>query len=207
LKNQDGVELNLENVNVPTPTTNNVVAPAPSTPSVYRQGSPGTPNRRPISVRIESMDQRKQRLAKEEAGENEKAHSKAPEEEAVKGCLQKEEEAKEKARLKKKEERRLRKLANKSETQRQKEEQEHKRKLEEGEQKEKEPTEREEKEKAELERADKDLTEAKRSTITTPSKVLATARFISDISSVQYPEGVSSPRPDLNKNAKEGKFR
>ena len=36
---------------------------------------------------------------------------------------------------------------------------------------------------------------------------LATARIIADISSVQYPEGVSSPRPELNENAKEGKFR
>ncbi|KAF9529696.1 hypothetical protein CPB83DRAFT_893220 [Crepidotus variabilis] len=52
-----------------------------------------------------------------------------------------------------------------------------------------------------------DLTDAKKSNIPAPQSALATARIISDISTVQYPEGVSSPRPDLNKDAKEGKFR
>ncbi|KAF9529693.1 hypothetical protein CPB83DRAFT_789454 [Crepidotus variabilis] len=33
------------------------------------------------------------------------------------------------------------------------------------------------------------------------------AKIILDISIVHYPEGVSSPRSDLNKDAKEGKFR
>ncbi len=36
---------------------------------------------------------------------------------------------------------------------------------------------------------------------------LATTRIIADIRSVQYPEGVSSQWPELNKNAREGKFR
>ncbi|KAF8648538.1 hypothetical protein AX16_006242 [Volvariella volvacea WC 439] len=36
---------------------------------------------------------------------------------------------------------------------------------------------------------------------------LLTARHIGDINSVPYPEGVSSPNPDLNKNASEGRFR
>lgn len=36
---------------------------------------------------------------------------------------------------------------------------------------------------------------------------LATARIIADISSVHYPEGIRGPQPELNKNAKEGKFR
>lgn len=36
---------------------------------------------------------------------------------------------------------------------------------------------------------------------------LTAARFISDINTVQYPEGVFSPRADLNENAEEGKFR
>jgi len=125
-----------------TPTTNNIAAP--STPSVYRQGSPGTPNRRPTSVRIESADQRNQRLA-EEAREKEKARAKAEaeekvkkekeaarkekeaekrkrkEEEAVKEGLRKEEESKERARLKKeKNNQRLRKLTDESEARRQK---------------------------------------------------------------------------------------
>jgi len=52
-----------------------------------------------------------------------------------------------------------------------------------------------------------DRTEAKKVTITAFSTALATARIISDISIVPYPEGVSSPLPELNQNAKEGKFR
>jgi len=356
LKTQDGVELSLETLkNVPTPTTN--AAAGPSTPSVFRQGSPGTPNRRPASVRIESEDQRKHRLAEEEAKEKEKLRQKAEveerakkekeeaerkirdaeekkrkEEEAEKERIRKEEEAKERAILKKKEdEERLRKAAEEREARRKKEEEERKRKLEEEAkrlaeekakreeaerlQKEKEAKEREEKaekerlekerlekerlekerlekERLEKERLEKerlakeaeeqrlrlekeeadkkaaaaaaaaaavaesqlqdgkaeakeegevveekkapaptkealrintatisptfdrrsrpgplDLTEAKKSTITTPSTALATARIISDISTVPYPEGVSSPLPELNQNAKEGKFR
>lgn len=51
-----------------------------------------------------------------------------------------------------------------------------------------------------------DRTEAKRITITAFATALATARIISDILIVHYPEGVSSPLPELNQNAKEGKF-
>ncbi|TBU30206.1 hypothetical protein BD311DRAFT_754942 [Dichomitus squalens] len=36
---------------------------------------------------------------------------------------------------------------------------------------------------------------------------LATAQIIEDIGSIQYPEGVQSPKPELNVNAKRGKFR
>ena len=36
---------------------------------------------------------------------------------------------------------------------------------------------------------------------------LATARIIADINSVQYPEGVSGPWPELNENVMGGKFR
>ena len=52
-----------------------------------------------------------------------------------------------------------------------------------------------------------DLDEAKKSHIAGPQSALATARIISDIHTVSYPEGVSSPNPALNQNAKEGKFR
>jgi translation initiation factor 4G len=51
-----------------------------------------------------------------------------------------------------------------------------------------------------------DLEEAKKSSIAGPQSALATARIISDILSVPYPEGVSSPNSALNQNAKEGKF-
>lgn len=36
---------------------------------------------------------------------------------------------------------------------------------------------------------------------------LATARNIQDIYQIQYPEGIKSPKPELNANAKDGKFR
>ncbi|KAH8113023.1 ARM repeat-containing protein [Phellopilus nigrolimitatus] len=36
---------------------------------------------------------------------------------------------------------------------------------------------------------------------------LATARHIQNLDQVQYPEGVKSPKPELNTNAKDGKFR
>jgi translation initiation factor 4G len=52
-----------------------------------------------------------------------------------------------------------------------------------------------------------DLEEAKKSNVAAPQSALATARIISDIHSVPYPEGVHSPNPALNQNAKEGKFR
>ena len=49
-----------------------------------------------------------------------------------------------------------------------------------------------------------DLTDAKKTNIPAPWSTLATARVISDINAVTYPEGVSSPNPALNQNAKEG---
>ena len=36
---------------------------------------------------------------------------------------------------------------------------------------------------------------------------LAAARFIVDITTVPYPEGIQCPHPDLNQNVKNGKFR
>ncbi|EDQ99897.1 uncharacterized protein LACBIDRAFT_315112 [Laccaria bicolor S238N-H82] len=41
----------------------------------------------------------------------------------------------------------------------------------------------------------------------TPLPALATARNIDDIRTVQYPEGVMSPKPKLNANVKDGRFR
>lgn len=48
-----------------------------------------------------------------------------------------------------------------------------------------------------------DLTAAK----TSRQSSLSTARNIVDINGVKYPEGISSPRPELNENAKPGHFR
>ncbi|EJD40409.1 hypothetical protein AURDEDRAFT_115891 [Auricularia subglabra TFB-10046 SS5] len=40
-----------------------------------------------------------------------------------------------------------------------------------------------------------------------PMSALATARIITDINQIQYPDNIKSPRVELNMNAKEGKFR
>ncbi|KAI0767077.1 hypothetical protein C8Q74DRAFT_1354942 [Fomes fomentarius] len=53
-----------------------------------------------------------------------------------------------------------------------------------------------------------DLSSTKNQTIPAPlPSALATARIIEDIGSIQYPEGIKSPKPELNTNAKQGKFR
>ncbi|KLO17689.1 hypothetical protein SCHPADRAFT_156858 [Schizopora paradoxa] len=53
-----------------------------------------------------------------------------------------------------------------------------------------------------------DLSSTNRSGIPPPlPSALATARHIQDLGQVSYPEGVASPRPDLNMNARDGKFR
>ena len=51
-----------------------------------------------------------------------------------------------------------------------------------------------------------DLTNAKRSACPVVAS-LAAARFITDITTVSYPEGCQGPHPDLNQNVKNGKFR
>jgi len=332
LKKEDGTEVNLENLkSIPTPVVPNAATPSPQG-SAYRQGSPGTPNRRPASIRIESEDQRKLRLAQEEQKEKEHAKLKAEAEEKVKKekeeaerkvkeaeekkrkqeerIRKEEEEKKEKERLRLEEEERARKEAEEREAKRVAEEEERKRKAEEeaeakrvAEEKAKEEEQRLEKERVEKERLEKekaenerlakeaeaerlrleqeeaakkavpepdaqaddkvesgsedgeltedakdveasapsplkdeakerpkdglrintgttpptvdrrrpgplDLSHAKNNTNNTaPLSALATARIISDINTVQYPAGVSSPQADLNENAKEGKFR
>ncbi|EPQ55181.1 hypothetical protein GLOTRDRAFT_61048 [Gloeophyllum trabeum ATCC 11539] len=53
-----------------------------------------------------------------------------------------------------------------------------------------------------------DLSGARQATIPQPlPSALATARIIEDLGSVTYPEGIQSPKPELNANAKGGKFR
>jgi translation initiation factor 4G len=342
LKKEDGTEVNIENLKSnPPPVVSNTGTPS-SQGSVYRQGSPGTPNRRPASIRIESEDQRKLRLAQEEEKEQKQARLKAEaeekvkkekeeaerkvkeaeekkrkQEEAEKEHIRKEEEKKEMERLRLEEEERIRKEAEEREAKRVKEEEERKRRVEaeaeakrvaeeearkeeqrlEKERLEKERLEKErlEKEKEEKERLAKvaeaeaerlrleqeeaaqeeaakkavpepeaqpdgkaeavsedgelvddgkdieapapskdegkeklkeglrintaatsppidrrrpgplDLSHAKSNNVV--ASPLATARVISDINTIQYPEGVLSPRADLNENAKEGKFR
>lgn len=53
-----------------------------------------------------------------------------------------------------------------------------------------------------------DLSSTKTNAIPAPlPSALATARIIEDIGSIEYPEGILSPKPELNMNAKQGKFR
>ncbi|KAI0776258.1 hypothetical protein BD413DRAFT_470231 [Trametes elegans] len=53
-----------------------------------------------------------------------------------------------------------------------------------------------------------DLSSTKSNGIPAPlPSALATARIIEDIGSIEYPEGIKSPKPELNVNAKQGKFR
>jgi translation initiation factor 4G len=53
-----------------------------------------------------------------------------------------------------------------------------------------------------------DLSSAQKQNISQPlPSALATARIIEDISSISYPEGIKSPKIELNVNAKNGKFR
>ncbi|KIK09262.1 hypothetical protein K443DRAFT_452054 [Laccaria amethystina LaAM-08-1] len=117
LKSADGQEVKLENLTKPNTTPSSATTALPPQGSVYRQGSPGTPTRRPTSIRMETEDQRRKRLAEEEEKEREKTRAKAQAEEKVR--LEKEEaerkvkeeeerkreeEEKEKERLRKEEE-------------------------------------------------------------------------------------------------------
>ena len=53
-----------------------------------------------------------------------------------------------------------------------------------------------------------DVSSTKSNAIPAPlPSALATARIIEDIGSIEYPEGIKSPKPELNLNAKQGKFR
>ena len=52
-----------------------------------------------------------------------------------------------------------------------------------------------------------DIHAARRDMSAAPLSALATARNIERLQDIDYPEGVKSPREDLNKDAKDGKFR
>ncbi|KIJ95466.1 hypothetical protein K443DRAFT_11381, partial [Laccaria amethystina LaAM-08-1] len=83
LRSADG---QLENLTKTKTTPSSATTALPLQGSVYRQGSPGTPTRRPTSIRMETEDQRRKRLAEEE---REKTRAKAEAEEKVR--LEKEE--------------------------------------------------------------------------------------------------------------------
>ncbi|TFK44920.1 hypothetical protein BDQ12DRAFT_708734 [Crucibulum laeve] len=318
LKNPaDGSEIKLETPSRHSPAASQSNLP-PQGGSVYRQGSPGTPNRRPASIRMETEEQRRQRLAEDEAKEKEKARVKAEAEAKVKKEKEelerkaKEEEDRKKKeeeeKIRKEEEEKERVKKEKEEKERKEKEEEERKIMEEEEKKRKEAEakaaeeervkkeveekaaeearlkkEAEEKEAERLRVEEEEAAKAKAAseavilepaaapvseepteegevdekpkpsseqpsaeaspgpredakgqlrinTAATPTEnlrrrpgpldlsntkgipaalpsALATARIIDDIGSVQYPEGILSPKPELNTNAKDGKFR
>ncbi|KAK0195854.1 hypothetical protein F5146DRAFT_1027372 [Armillaria mellea] len=181
--------------------------------------------------------EKKEREAKaaKEKQEREAAEKKRLEEEAAeKERLKKEEEEKEKERLRLEEERKKAEEAERKRLQQEQEEQEKEKERQRLEEKEKE---KERARIAEAEavkaRADADAAAAATvaaaastpeegeviedsssaeadATLTFPAPLpsaLATARIIDDLGRVPYPEGIKSPRVELNINAKDGKFR
>ena len=72
IKKADGTEVSLENLTKTTPTPPTSAVPPPQN---VRQGSPGTPNRRPASIRMETEDQHKSRLAEQEQSDKLKAEA------------------------------------------------------------------------------------------------------------------------------------
>ncbi|KAG5647073.1 hypothetical protein DXG03_001443 [Asterophora parasitica] len=107
-KNAEGLEVDINSIKATSATTSGSPSPGPRTTG-FRQGSPSTaapvatPQRsRPVSVRLETEEQRKQRLANEEEKEKEKAKVKAEAEEKVN--KEKERKEKEEADKKRKEE-------------------------------------------------------------------------------------------------------
>lgn len=52
-----------------------------------------------------------------------------------------------------------------------------------------------------------DLSGATKNVVAALPSALATARLIEDLDHISYPEGISSPKPELNTNSKKGKFR
>lgn len=52
-----------------------------------------------------------------------------------------------------------------------------------------------------------DLSNPTKNVVPVPLPALARARIIEDLGHISYPEGVTGPKPELNVNAKRGKFR
>ena len=52
-----------------------------------------------------------------------------------------------------------------------------------------------------------DLSGATKNVVAAPPSALATARIIEDLGHISYPDGITSPKVELNVNSKKGKFR
>ncbi|KAI9568879.1 armadillo-type protein [Boletus coccyginus] len=249
IKNEDGMEVDLEALKKHSPQPPTVPIPPPS---------PVTTSRRTASVRIESEESKRKREEqarleqekKDEAKRKEEAKRREEEEKREQERIQKEEEEKERLRLeedrKRKEEVRLEEERRRAE--KEKEDQERaEREAEERRQQEalrleeaeleaeeaqdvvespsedsKEPEEGEVVENGEVLETQVngdftkiprrrpgplDINAAKRDMSTPPLSALATARNIERLQDIEYPEGIRSPKEDLNKDAKDGKFR
>ena len=83
LRSADGQAVKLENLTKRNTIPSSATAALSPQGSVYRQSS-GSLTRRPISIRMETEDQRKKRLAEEEAKGRQRTHSKAEADEKVK---------------------------------------------------------------------------------------------------------------------------
>ena len=90
IRTPDGQKVKLEDLVKRNTTPSSASSALPPQSSVYQQGSPGTPTRRPASTRMETKRQRRKRLAEEEEKKREKTHAEAEAEEKVR--LEKEEE-------------------------------------------------------------------------------------------------------------------
>ncbi|SJK97983.1 uncharacterized protein ARMOST_01239 [Armillaria ostoyae] len=213
LKNAQGKEINLENLK------NQKLSTALSGTALPLVVSPmhGKFNRRSV-IHMESEEGRLKRLA----GEREKERAKAKAEADSKAKKEKEEnerrEKEEKERLEKEreakaaKEKQEREAAEKERLKKEEEEKEKERlRLEEEERKKAE--EETEKKRLQQEQEEKERTKEEAARVKAEAKAaplpsaLATARIIDDLGRIPYPEGIKSPRVELNINAKDGKFR
>ena len=65
VKKADGTEVSFENLTKSTPVPSTPVISPPQSSVLIRQGNPGTPNQRPMDIRMETEDQHKSWLAEQ----------------------------------------------------------------------------------------------------------------------------------------------
>ncbi|KIJ15655.1 hypothetical protein PAXINDRAFT_99504 [Paxillus involutus ATCC 200175] len=198
IKNENSTEVNLESLKIHSPQP--LMVPIPPPPRVAT-------SRRIVSVRIESEDAKRKRMERARLEqENEEAAEQAKRREQERKRKEEETKRKEKEEVERKEEVDQEWLRF--------EEDEWKRRegarLEEERKKAQEEKERagREAEVAQL-KADEtqDILESPAENRAAPLSALATAKNIVRLQDVEYPEGIRGPREDLNKDAKDGKFR
>ncbi|KIJ05197.1 hypothetical protein PAXINDRAFT_103872, partial [Paxillus involutus ATCC 200175] len=198
IKNENSTEVNLESLKIHSPQP--LMVPIPPPPRVAT-------SRRIVSVRIESEDVKRKRM--------ERARLEQENEEAAEQAKRREQERKRKEEETKRKE--------KEEVERKEEVDQEWLRFEEDEWKRREGARlEEERKKAQEEKecagreaevaqlkADEtqDILESPAENRAAPLSALATAKNIVRLQDVEYPEGIRGPREDLNKDAKDGKFR